>query len=679
MKSRSAELTIILAVLSIISMMVIPIPTPLLDVLLIVNIGVSFMILLVAMNTTEALHFSVFPSLLLLTTLFRLALNVSSTRAILSTGNAGTVIHTFGSFVIGDNAVVGFVVFLILAIIQYLIITRGAERVAEVAARFTLDAMPGKQISIDADLNAGLINEKEARERRETIEKEADFFGAMDGAMKFVKGDAVASMIIVAINIIGGFIIGMAMNGDSLTTALQNYTILSVGDGLVSQLPALLISTSSGLIVTRSASGGTLGDELTRQLFSFPRFMYIVAGVLTLFGILTPIGPIRTLPVAALLAYGGYRMTQNLKTTEMQASKKEVAAEEAEVRSPESVMSFIQVDPIEFEFGYALIPLADSKQGGDLLDRVIMIRRQCALELGIVVPVIRIRDNIQLKPNQYSIKIRGNEVSNGELLLDHYLAMSPGIDDPAVTGIPTTEPAFGLPALWIHGNVRERAELAGYTVVDPPSVVATHLTEVIKRHAHELLGRQETKALVDSIKPTHPTLLDELIPGLLSIGDIQKVLGNLLREKVSIRDLVTILETLADYAAITKDHALLTEYVRQSLARQISQQYCVKGQVLPVITLSAAVEKRLADAIQHSEQGAYLALDPRVSQQVYHALNEQIGRLTTLGQQPVVITSPAVRLHFRRMIERVLPDVPVLSYNELDAAIEIQSSGMVSI
>jgi flagellar biosynthesis protein FlhA len=679
MAIRASELTVVFAVLGIIVMMVIPVPTPVLDVLLIINIGISFTILLVAINTKEALQFSSFPSLLLLTTLFRLALNVSSTRSILANGYAGNVIHTFGSFVIGDNAVVGFVVFLILVTIQFIVITRGAERVAEVAARFTLDAMPGKQMSIDADLNAGLINEQEARARRQAIEREADFYGAMDGASKFVKGDAIAAMVIVAINIVGGFIIGMAMNGLSFTDALHNYTLLSVGDGLVSQLPALLISTSAGLIVTRTTSDGTLSEDLSQQLFGYPRLLYIVAVVLVCFGLLTPIGLLRTVPVAVLLAYAGYQMSVRLQNKQEIAIQKEAEAEQAEVRAPESVMSLIQVDPIEFEFGYALIPLADAKQGGDLLERVIMIRRQIALEMGIIVPVIRIRDNIQLRPNAYTIKIRGNEVARGELLLDHFLAMSPGIDDPSITGIPTKEPAFGLPALWISSAMRERAELAGYTVVDPPSVVATHLTEVIKRHAHELLGRQEVKALIDSLKPTHPTLLDELVPNLLSIGEIQKVLSNLLREKVSIRNLVTIFETLADYAPITKDTTLLTEYVRQALARQITQQYAVQGQTLPVITLSAAVEKRIADSIQHSEQGAYLALDPRVSQQIYQSLTEQVQRMSALGQQPIVLTSPAVRVHFRRLIERVLQDLPVLSYNELDTTVEVQSAGVVNI
>ncbi|TCP58837.1 flagellar biosynthesis protein FlhA [Tumebacillus sp. BK434] len=673
------DIAVIGAVIGIVIMMVIPLPPALLDFLIIINLSIALTILLVAMNTKEPLQFAIFPALLLLTTMFRLSLNVSSTRAILSQGEAGNVIHTFGTFVIGGNAVVGIIVFLILVIIQFIVITKGSERVAEVAARFTLDAMPGKQISIDADLNAGLITEKEAKDKRQKIEREADFYGAMDGASKFVKGDAIAGIIIVVINIVAGFIIGVAMRGESAAEAMQTYTILSVGDGLVSQIPALLISTATGLVVTRAASDGNLSDDLLRQLLAYPRMLYIVGGVIAMLGLLTPIGVLSTWPIAGLLVFGGIRMQRTMQIEELRDMEREEEVKQDEVRSPESVLSLIHVDPIEFEFGYALIPLADVNQGGDLLDRVIMIRRQCAIEMGLIVPVIRIRDNIQLRPNEYVIKIKGNEVARGELLLDHYLAMSPGVDDESVVGIPTKEPAFGLPALWIAENMRESAEFAGYTVVDPPSVVATHLTEVIRTHASELLGRQETKQLIDSLRENYPALVEEVVPSQLSIGEVQKVLVNLLREKISIRDLVTIVESLADYCQYTKEPDILTEYVRTALARQITNQYRTPHGPVKVITLAPTVEKMVVDNIQNSEHGAYLALDPRVSQQVYQKLAEQVQGLVAMGHSPILITSPNIRMHVRKLIERVLPDVAVLSFNELDATVEVQSGGVVNL
>lgn len=676
MKTR--DITILVGIIGIVLMMVVPIPHQLLDVLLIINISLALMILLLSMNTTDPLQFSIFPTLLLVTTVYRLALNISTTRLILSEGEAGKVVETFGSFVAGGELAIGFVVFLILIVVQFIVITKGAERVSEVGARFTLDAMPGKQMSIDADLNAGLINEQQAKERREKIEKEADFYGSMDGASKFVKGDAIASIIIVAINLIGGFIIGMAIHGMSFEEALDTYSILSIGDGLVSQVPALLISTATGIIVTRAASDGNMASDLSVQLLRYPRLLYIVAGTVALLGIATPIGPIATVPLAALLAFAAYRLQRNMnqkqKAEEQLVEEKEIE----EVRSPESVVSLLQVDPIEFEFGYGLIPLADTQQGGDLLDRIIMIRRQCALDMGLIVPVIRIRDNIQLKPNEYVIKIKGNLVARGELLLNHYLAMSPGFEDETITGIETKEPPFGLPALWIDESMKERAEMSGYTVVDPPSVVATHLTEVIKKHAHELLGRQETKTLIDSVKENHATLIEELIPSTLSIGDVQKVLAKLLKEKISIRDLVTIFETLADYGKFTKDPDVLTEYVRQALSRQITQQYASPNEPLKVITISPAVEKKIAESVQQSDQGSYLAMDPASSQAIYHRLAEQVNKAVQTGQQPIVLTSPNVRMYLRQMIERTLQDVPVLSYSELEPNIEVQSIGVVS-
>lgn len=673
------DLFILIGVIGIVLLMIVPIPTLLLDILLIINISIALMILLVAMNTKEALQFSIFPAMLLITTLFRLALNVSTTKLILGQAKAGDVVATFGSWVSQGEPVVGFVVFLILVVVQFIVITKGSERVAEVAARFTLDAMPGKQMSIDADLNAGLINEQQARERRSKIEREADFYGAMDGASKFVKGDAIASIIILLINLIGGFIIGMTIHGMGFNEALGTYSILTIGDGLVSQIPALLISTAAGLIVTRASSEGNLAEDITGQLFTYPKLIYVVAGTIALLGLFTPIGPWTTLPFAGLMVFAARRMQKNMDRRQIEQEQQEEEQQIEEVRSPESVINLLQVDPIEFEFGYGLIPLADTGQGGDLLDRIIMIRRQCALEMGLVVPVIRIRDNIQLKPNEYVIKIKGNVVGGGELLLNHYLAMSPGMDDDTITGIETREPAFGLPALWIDEATKDRAELSGYTVVDPPSVVATHLTEMIKKHAHELLGRQETKALVDNLKESYAVLVDELIPSVLSIGDVQKVLSKLLREKISIRDMVTIFETLADYGTYTKDPDVLTEYVRQALSRQITQQFTQPGETMRVITVGPTLEKKIADSVQQTEQGSYLALDPASTQTVFQKLTEQINRLIQSGHQPILLTSPTIRMYLRQVIERSMQDIPVLSYSELEPNVEIQSVGVVNL
>ncbi|WP_110934466.1 flagellar biosynthesis protein FlhA [Paenibacillus bouchesdurhonensis] len=676
---KAKDLLVLIGIIGIVLLMILPIPTWLLDILLIINISIALMILLVAMNTKEALQFSIFPAMLLITTLFRLALNVSTTKLILGQAEAGDVVATFGTWVSQGQPVVGFIVFLILVVVQFIVITKGSERVAEVAARFTLDAMPGKQMSIDADLNAGLINEQQARDRRRKIERESDFYGAMDGASKFVKGDAIASIIILLINLIGGFIIGMSIHGMPFQEALSTYSLLTIGDGLVSQIPALLISTAAGLIVTRASSEGNLAEDITGQLFSYPKLVYIVAGTIALLGLFTPIGPITTLPFAGMLIFAAYRMQKNLDRRQIEQEQEEEEQQIEEVRSPESVINLLQVDPIEFEFGYGLIPLADTGQGGDLLDRIIMIRRQCALEMGLVVPVIRIRDNIQLKPNEYVIKIKGNIVGGGELLLNHYLAMSPGMDDDSITGIETQEPAFGLPALWIDESTKDRAELSGYTVVDPPSVVATHLTEMIKKHAHELLGRQETKTLVDNLRDNYAVLVDELIPSVLSIGDVQKVLAKLLREKISIRDMVTIFETLADYGTYTKDPDVLTEYVRQALSRQITQQYTQQGETMRVITVGPTLEKKIAESVQQTDQGSYLALDPASTQTVYQKLTEQINRLIQSGQQPIVLTSPTIRMYLRQVIERTMQDIPVLSYSELEPNVEIQSVGVVNL
>jgi flagellar biosynthesis protein FlhA len=673
------DLAVLIGIIGIVLMMIVPIPLNLLDFLLLVNISISLAVILVSMNTKDALEFSVLPTLLLVTTLFRLALNVSTTRNILTKAEAGRVVETFGNFVAGGELAVGFVIFLILVVVQFIVITKGSERVAEVSARFTLDAMPGKQMSIDGDLNSGLITEEEARERRKKIEREADFYGAMDGASKFVKGDAIAGIFIVLINIVGGLVMGVVIHDMSVPESLQRYAILTIGDGLVSQIPALLISTSMGMVVTRAASDNNLADDLTGQLLRYPKMLYIVAGTIVALGLFTPIGPVLALPIGGLLAYGGYRIQKLQQSKEAETQQMAEESQIEEVRSPESVVSLLNVDPIEFEFGYGLIPLADTSQGGDLLDRIIMIRRQCALELGIVVPVIRIRDNIQLKPNEYVIKIKGNTVARGELLLNHYLAMNPGFEDDSITGIETVEPAFQLPALWIDERTKERAELAGYTVVDPPSVVATHLTEVIRRHAHELLGRQETKALIDNLREHYPALVEELVPNQLNIGEVQKVLAKLLKEKISIRDLVTIFEALADYAGYTKDPDVLTEYVRQAMSRQITQQYASGGGPLRVITVGPTAEKKITESVQQTDHGSYLALDPVSAQTLYQRISEQLNKLAQTGNQPIILASPAIRMYVRQLLERSMHDVPVLSYNELEPNVEIQSVGVVNL
>ncbi|MEH7650933.1 flagellar biosynthesis protein FlhA [Bacillus safensis] len=673
------DLSVLFSVILIVAMLVIPFPPVLLSILIIINISLALIVLLTTMNMQEPLQFSIFPSLLLLLTLFRLGLNISTTRSILSTGDAGKVVETFGSFVVGGNILVGLVVFLILIIIQFIVITKGAERVSEVAARFTLDAMPGKQMSIDADLNAGMLTESEARNRREKVAREADFYGAMDGASKFVKGDAIAGIIIVIINIIFGIIIGMLQQGMSIQESASHFTLLTVGDGIVSQIPALLISTATGIVVTRAASNGNLGSDITGQLFAFPAMLYVTAGTIFLLGLFTPIGILLTGPIAGLLALGAYMMSKNKQDQEEIEEVLEEQAEVEEMKSPESVIHLLQMDAIEFEFGYGLIPLADANQGGDLLDRIVMIRRQLALELGLVIPVVRIRDNIALNPNEYRLKIKGNEVAKGELLLDHYLAMSPTPDDDPIEGIETIEPSFGLPAKWISEAEKDQAEMLGYTVVDPASVVSTHITEKIRQNTHELLGRQETKQLIDHLKESYPVLVDEVTPNPLAVGDIQKVLAKLLKEKVSIRNLVTIFETLADYGKLTTDTDLLTEYVRQALARQITAQYARENESLKVVTCSGRVEKVIADSVQQTEHGNYLSLDPESSESVIQSVAREIEQLSLRQETPVLLCSPPIRMYVKQLLERYFPDLPVLSYNELEANVEVQSIGVVDI
>lgn len=656
----------------IVVMLVIPLPGFVLDFLIIVNILIALMILLVAMNAREALDFSVFPSLLLIVTLFRLGLNVSTTRSILSTGYGGEVIATFGNFVVGGKVLVGFVVFLILVIIQFVVITKGAERVSEVSARFTLDAMPGKQMAIDADLNSGLIDDKDAQIRRKKIQSEADFYGSMDGASKFVKGDAIAGIIIVAINLIFGIIIGVVDMGLPVGEAFQKFSLMTIGDGLVGQIPALLISTATGIIVTRAVSDGNLGEDVVDQLGQNPTLLYIAGSIVIMLGIISPSLLPVTLIIAGATFYGAYTMRRNLKRTI------DTPLPEEEPAAPtETVVSLLQIDAIEFEFGYGLIPLADESQGGDLLDRVVMIRRQLALELGFILPTVRIRDHLQLSPNAYRIKVKGNVVAEGELLLDHYLAMSPGIEDPEVYGIETTEPAFGLPALWIDEETRTRAEMSGYTVVDPPSVVATHLTETLKKHAADLLGREETKQLVEHLKETHPVLVEDVTPAVLSIGDIQKVLRHLLKEHVSIRNLPLLFETMADYGKVTKDADILGEYCRQGLSRQLTDQVSPPDGPLYVVTLGGQTEQLIQDAVQKTEFGNYLALDPEQAREIIERSGEQLSMFERYGASAVILCSPTIRLFVRQLLERYYPDVPVLAYNELLSSIEVKSIGVI--
>ncbi|QHA36161.1 flagellar biosynthesis protein FlhA [Rossellomorea marisflavi] len=673
------DLSVLASVILIVAMLIIPFPGWLLSVLIIINISLALLVLLISMNMNEPLQFSIFPSLLLLLTLFRLGLNVSTTRSILSKGEAGGVVETFGTFVVGGNVLVGLVVFVILIVIQFIVITKGSERVSEVAARFTLDAMPGKQMSIDADLNAGMISEQDARTRREKVGREADFYGAMDGASKFVKGDAIAGIVIVMINLIMGIIIGMTQMGLPIAEAATKFSLLTVGDGIVSQIPALLISTATGIVVTRAASEGNLGQDIMNQLLAYPVMLYVAASTIFLLGVFTPISFLVTVPIAAALALGGYMVSRTPKQDEADVMEMEEELEHEEMKSPESVVNLLNVDPIEFEFGYGLIPLADSNQGGDLLDRIVMIRRQLAIEMGLVIPVVRIRDNIQLQPNEYRLKIKGNEMAKGELLLDHYLAMSPGIDDGSVEGIDTIEPSFGLPAKWISEEMKEQAEIFGYTVVDPPSVVSTHLTEIIKTHAHDLLGRQETKQLIDHLKESYPILVEEVTPNPLSIGEIQKVLAKLLKEHVSIRNLPVIFETLADYGKMSSDTDLLAEYVRQALARQITSQYAGDEAMLKVVTVSGKVEKKIADSIQQTEHGNFLSLDPGDSQEILESVASQVEQVSLMEESPVILCSPAVRMYVRQMTERYFPQVPILSYNELEANVEVQSLGVVNI
>ena len=659
--------------------LIIPVPLFLLDLLFALNIALSMIILFNALFSKEPLDMSAFPTLLLLTTLFRLSLNVSSTRNILLKADAGNVVDTFGNFVGGGNLVVGAIVFFVLVIMQLLVINKGSERVSEVTARFTLDAMPGKQMAIDADLNTGAITDEEAKERREKIQQESAFFGSMDGATKYVKGDATAGLVITVLNFVGGIAIGVLMNGMDINAAVQRYSILTIGDGLVSQIPSLMISLSTGILVTKGSKEADVGNILRRQLFSTPKVLNIVGIALIGLGLFTPLNMLVFCAYGIMFLLTARMIANQLEMTETDEAVSEEEESAEEIRRPENVSSLLQVDAIELEFGYGIIPLADVNQGGDLLDRVVMIRRQIALELGCVVPMIRLRDNIQLNPNQYLIKIKGVPVSEGEILFDHYMAMNPGYVEEEISGIPTFEPSYHLPAIWITESQRERAESLGYTVVDPPSIIATHLMEIIRSHLDELLTRQDVHNLIENVKEANETLVSELVPKLLNVGEIQKVLQNLLAEGISIRDLVTIFETLADYAPTTHDTDVLTEYVRQSLKRAISNQYFNNNETTSVVTLDPNVEQVIMDSVKQTEQGAYLALDPDYTNRLMTSLREETDKLEELGRTPIIITSPIVRMYLKKFTQEQFRNLHVLSYNEIDSDVELQSVGMVTV
>ena len=678
MKIKKNDLFIGIYLLAAVLFFIISIPSWLLDILLAINILVAMVVLFNSLFAKEVLDMASFPTMLLFTTIFRISLNVSSTKLILKNGDAGKVIDTFGKFVGGGNLVIGIIIFIILIIVQFIVINKGSERVAEVTARFTLDAMAGKQMAIDSDLNTGAITDKEAAERRKKLQQENSFFGSMDGATKYVKGDATAGLIITGINLVGGIVMGMVYGGLSINDALSKYTILTIGDGLSSQIPSLLISLATGVLVTKASSDGELGDEIVGQLFSMDRVLIMVGAALSVLGILTPLPWYIFVPLGVALIFYGRKLGTKAGEAKIEESAEQEENEAQEIRKPENVVSLLNVDPIELEFGYGIIPLADVNQGGDLLDRVVMIRRQIALELGAVVPIIRLRDNIQLNPNQYVIKIKGIQVSEGEILFDHYMAMNPGYVEEEITGIPTFEPSFHLPAIWITESQRERAESLGYTVVDPPSIIATHLTEVIRQHIAELLTRQDVQNLINNIKDNNSTLIDELVPKLMGIGEIQKVLQNLLEEGISIRDLVTILETLADHAAVTRDPDILTEYARQGLKRAISSKYFTVGEVTNVVTVDPAIEQEIMNSVKNTEQGSYLSLDPERSKKIVEALGNELKKLEDMGKNPIVITSPIVRMYFRNLAKDYYKDIIVISYNEVESNVELQSVEMVT-
>lgn len=663
-------------VIAILMVMVVPLPPLVIDLLLSLSITVAIVILLMSMFVLKPLEFSVFPSVLLTVTLFRLSLNVASTRLILlhgseGTGAAGQVIKAFGTFVVGGNYVVGLVVFTVLTLINFVVITKGATRIAEVAARFTLDAMPGKQMSIDADLNAGLISETDARRRRSEIEREADFYGAMDGASKFVRGDAIAGVVIIFINIVGGLIIGVLQQGMDITDAARNYTLLTIGDGLVTQVPALIISTAAGMLVTRSTSSSNLGQDITEQLFVQPKAIGTAAAILFFFALIPGMPKVSFLLIAAGAGLLAWRLVKAAPTAQESAE-----AEAAPPSAIETVDLLLPLDPLEIEVGYGLIGYVDVAQGGELLQRIKSLRRQLAVEMGFVIPAIHIRDNLQLKPNQYTVILKGVEIARGELLPGHWLALTSD-KTPRVKGIETKEPAFGLPAVWIAEKEKESVQARGVVVVDPATVVTTHLTEIVKAHADELLGRQEVQSLIDNLAKTHPRVIEELIPKVVSAGTLHRVLQRLLRERISIRDLLTVLETLADYAPLTKNLDILTGYVRQALARTITKQYRDSEGGITVVMLSPEIEDKISQSVQHTEYESYLSVDPNWVQKVVRGVQKFLGTFASRGLQPIVLCSPGARIHFRKVLEKFVPNIIVLSHNEITHDVNIKSLGIV--
>jgi flagellar biosynthesis protein FlhA len=681
-KIDTSSLVVALGVIAILSVMIMPLPTIVLDMLLSISITMGLVVLLMAMYNTNPLNFSSFPSILLLTTLYRLSLNIASTRLILLHGHegpgaVGQVIQSFGDFVVGGNYTVGLIIFLIMVLINFIVITKGSGRIAEVAARFTLDAMPGKQMAIDADLNAGLIDEDGAKKRRSDISQEAEFYGAMDGAAKFVRGEAIASIIIMLINILGGLFIGVIINKMDIFQALQTYTMLTIGDGLVAQIPSLIISTAAGIIVSRGASDLSMGSEFAKQFGMQPQALAVSAIIISIMGLVPGLPHVPFLFLGILLGTVSYFTFQQKAAGEEKEAKEEEAAPPA--GSPETVETLLPLDTLQLEVGYGIIPLVDENQEGDLLERIRGIRRQFALDMGMIVPPLHVRDNLQIKPDEYVLLLKGVEITRGELMMGYQLAMDSGTAKREIEGIPTTEPAFNLPAIWIHADKKDEAQLAGYTVVDPSTVIATHITEVLRTHADEMLGRQDTQKLIDNLAKTHPKVIEELVPDNLPLGGLQKVLQGLLRERVSIRDLLTICETLADYAPLTKDTGILTEYVRQKLSRSIVSSLVEEDKTLSVLTLAAPVEDIIRESIQKTEQGSYLNLEPNLSKHVIESTQKLVEKVTTDGYQPIIICSPVVRRHLRHLLERFMPQITVLSNSELPNQIQIKSLGTIEI
>ncbi|MEW6595624.1 MAG: flagellar biosynthesis protein FlhA [Thermodesulfobacteriota bacterium] len=674
-------------VVGILLVMVVPLPTILLDLLLSFNITMGLVVLLISMYNANPLDFSAFPSVLLITTLFRLSLNIASTRLILlhgheGPGSVGHVIQSFGHFVVGGNYAVGLIIFLIMVLINFIVITKGSGRIAEVAARFTLDAMPGKQMAIDADLNAGLINEAEAKRRRQEISRQSEFYGAMDGASKFVRGEAVAGIVIMIINIIGGLFIGVLMQKMEIGNAAETYTLLTIGDGLVAQIPALIISTSAGIIVSRAASDESMGKEYLRQFGLQPQALAVASGIIILFGLIPGLPHLPFITLGLLVggvAYLAFQRNAVEKETRAQEEEKQKKAAAPAPGSPETVEALLPLDVLELEVGYGLIPLVDENQKGDLLERIRAIRRQFAMDMGLVIPPLHVRDNLQLKPDEYVLLMKGVEVGRGEVMMAHLLAMDSGAAKREIDGIPTTEPAFHLPALWIAEEKKDEAQVAGYTVVDPSTVVATHLTEILRTHADELLGRQDTQKLLDNLAKTHPKVVEELVPTLLPLGLVQKVLQNLLRERVSIRDLLTICETLADHAPMGKDPEILTEYVRQKMARSIASPHVDQEGNLNVLTLAQRAEDIIRESIQQSDHGAFLNLEPNLAQRLLEQIQQESEKAATNGYQPIILCSPVIRRHLRRLLERFMPHVMVLSHNEVTTQTRIRSMGTIEI